>query len=1648
MITAKTFRIFLSSTFGDFQAEREALRARVWPILESRCQSHGAAFEVVDLRWGISEAEAMRHDTLRICLDEIALCQRLSPRPNFLMLIGDRYGWRPLPVEIPVEEFELLLTSCSDVDSELLHAWYRRDDNAVPAHFRLLPRDHEGVSARDWNREEALLKGVLHRASTSLGLTPDRMQHYFYSATHQEIVKGALSVSDAGKHVFAFFRDIEGLVDTDEASARFTDLSDGRRDLEAARLRAELRGQLRSVLPESHRFHYQCTWIQNEALPISTDHIDMLCADVEHALLAIIDQEFQAERRNPLDSEIAFHSAFAAERAIGFIGRQLELGQLIAFADTALEGKSDVRTQHNAPLIIHAPGGTGKSAFMASALQLLEERHPEAFVIRRFVGASPESVNLIQFLEGLLKEISRCYGQPETLPQGGLKELIEELPKRLAWATPQRPLILGIDALDQFTLSIETRFHRWLPLEIPCGVVSIISMLDGESYQMACRRYPDATQIALPRFTRGEGGELLDALLLADHPAYPGRRRSLTHLQRKVVLDAFERDGRPLYLSMAASIGRQWTSWDSPNFLPSSVEGLVEHIVMGLKEKHGERIIDRALAYLCASRYGLSDIEMRDLLWRDAGVRAEFNQRKNQGQPKVDALPPVIWSRIYSGLAPYLNVQSVDGALLHRFFHRVIAEAVARLTRERGAAVFHEQIADYFGSQPLRFGTSTERRLNRRRLMEQPWQLVAAGLIAEAEALLTEFDFAMAKCEAGKFNDLFEDFQRLGDAISKQGSRYSPVFSEWNSFVRTRGHLLRRGDELWPANRILLQIATEIADQSIVTKAADAWLTKSKVDWVWSRKRNRPSRLEECHLIAVLGGHADSVRKAQLLPDGRILSISDDGTLRLWDSRTGLPLVQMEGHSGSVVGAQWLSGRILSWGVDGDLRLWDGYSGAPILVMGGHRGWVLGVDVSSDGRVISWGEDGSKRVWNLDRGELLFVIEQTGLLGSYATFLENGKILSWSLTDLCLWDGQTGALLCEMRGHKQISNVKKLSNNRVLSWGGIPDTTVCIWDGNTGDALVKMWSNTSATLEVSDAQILTDNRIILLFDDGSFQSWDGLSELYFVEAQINEERRWFTKSLSPDRVLSWTLDGCINLFNAQNGRLLAKIEGSKNCFDEAHLMPDERILLCYKDGTLGLWAWQHSCSIFVIGRHGHRINGVEVFSEGRLLSWSNDGTLRIWDIQAGTKWAALDGPKQTIVGAKVADDGRVLTWSDKGSLQTWDAKTGRPLVRMSRDEIPIHRYYRPGIDANILYDGRILSWGDDNSIRLWNGHNGELLAEMEGHYNGVRGVLFVPSERFVSWSLYQTIHFWDWETGSSVGTIKVGESYSTQIDGVRLLDNGRLVAWSDKELRLFDCANGALLAVMEGHTDKINGIHDGSLGGSLLSWSVDGTLRVWDADGGEELWVSAEHPSSEGGISGVECVGEGIVSWSSDGTLCLWREHKYRYRFVCEMKHPSPTLKNVQIWTGRSILSQCWDGVVCLWDPACGRNVATIHVGDGDTIINDVRFLADGRLTYLSEDGTLSLWDGQSGEFLSSYPQWSWVNKIPDIALTDDIDEIAIAKRFNDVWVCVKDQEILFVEQNAKWSTRWLADDVHLKAVGERCVLEKGQLQFLKIMNT
>jgi hypothetical protein len=101
MFKQRAIRVFLSSTFRDFSAERDLLVRQVFPALRAKLAERFVDLVDVDLRWGITEEEAERGEVLPICLAEID-----RSRPFFIGLLGERYGWIPPSNAYPAEVLE------------------------------------------------------------------------------------------------------------------------------------------------------------------------------------------------------------------------------------------------------------------------------------------------------------------------------------------------------------------------------------------------------------------------------------------------------------------------------------------------------------------------------------------------------------------------------------------------------------------------------------------------------------------------------------------------------------------------------------------------------------------------------------------------------------------------------------------------------------------------------------------------------------------------------------------------------------------------------------------------------------------------------------------------------------------------------------------------------------------------------------------------------------------------------------------------------------------------------------------------------------------------------------------------------------------------------------------------------------------------------------------------------------------------------------------------------------------------------------------------------------------------------------------------------------------------------------------------------
>lgn len=788
-MAARSFRLFLSSTFSDFRHERQALHRRTVPVLQQFCRERGAEFELVDLRWGISREAQREHRTLDICLGEIRRCRQLGLPPHFALLLGDRYGWEPLPASIDELVWQRLAVSAGD-DAALLDAHYERDLNAVPP-CRMLRRGPIDLADQD------RLLALLRRLADSAGLAPHERPPLFTSATHQEIIAGALALPAGTDLVSAYLRGIDGLPVGPEAGV-YADLADGWHNAAAHERLNALKAEVRAHLAPGQVHEFTASWHGSD---IGDEHLDAFCerfiADQQRLIERSLASHDRWEAEQSLDDR---HRAFGAARATVLHGRAAEIAHITDYTQAPAAG----------PLVVIGEGGIGKSALLHEAARAIEAAAPTAVVLLRFIGGVPGDERLEALLQGLIDSIHAACGETPPGPAIGFEALRSVFASALALGRVEKPLVLVIDGLDQLPAGDTVRELQWLPSPLPAAAHVILSTREGRLAD-AARRHASAELLTLTPLPAADASAMLQCLLLS-----AGRR--LTATQAVQVLDGAP--SLPLWLKLAFEEVRHWRSSDPGVALPHDIAALVRARIdsLAMPQNHGPQLVREAMALIAAGRFGLAESELAAALSRPRApqVWAEFGARSHHAWSEL-LLPQILWSRLYADLAPYLTGQASDGTVNYRYFHREFQQVVAAdfLAGAEGEAL-HARLADLFAepdgdalyrSCDASRATADSRAL--RRLGEQPWQLAQAGKRQELAALLNDLSFVTAKLAANRVADLMADIAELERLAGRAGHAVDP----WCRRLRAWRPLLEQADASWPAHRVLAQLLLEADPQ-------------------------------------------------------------------------------------------------------------------------------------------------------------------------------------------------------------------------------------------------------------------------------------------------------------------------------------------------------------------------------------------------------------------------------------------------------------------------------------------------------------------------------------------------------------------------------------------------------------------------------------------------------------------------------------------------------------------------------------------------------------------------------------------------------------------------------------------------------------------
>uniref|UniRef100_A0A1I8GX10 NACHT domain-containing protein n=1 Tax=Macrostomum lignano TaxID=282301 RepID=A0A1I8GX10_9PLAT len=460
----------------------------------------------------------------------------------------------------------------------------------------------------------------------------------------------------------------------------------------------------------------------------SPESLDTLTRDYVNAVTQLIDGRLRHQSEiptaDPLLAEVLQHAAACARYLTNFRGREAELAAVRRY----LAGPADnCEARCRLPLIVHGPSGSGKTSVMARAAASAvawaaeEEAVPDdpdrdadavagtatreppqpPLVLLRFLGTSPESSGIRRTLRSLTVQLAdllaqeEAAGQPAAPPPHSFNELVTAFNSLLERLGQRRRVLLFLDSLDQLDGS-DGAFHLgWLRTPLPPGVRMVLSALPDQRAGIlaACRsRFPDpASYVAVEPAGVPLCREILGSLLSQ-------RGRRLTEQQWAAVDAALAGCSLPIFATLLASRAAAWRSFHRPNplSLRSTVREAVCHVFDQLVATHGCVLTRHSLAYITASRNGLTESELEDLLSLDDEVLAEVIDT----YPRTGALrfPSIRWTKLRQAIGSHLADREADGARVLNWYHRQFKEAAEAyfLGDADFARRVHSDMADYF----------------------------------------------------------------------------------------------------------------------------------------------------------------------------------------------------------------------------------------------------------------------------------------------------------------------------------------------------------------------------------------------------------------------------------------------------------------------------------------------------------------------------------------------------------------------------------------------------------------------------------------------------------------------------------------------------------------------------------------------------------------------------------------------------------------------------------------------------------------------------------------------------------------------------------------------------------------------------------------
>lgn len=453
-------------------------------------------------------------------------------------------------------------------------------------------------------------------------------------------------------------------------------------------------------------------------------------------------------------------------------------------------------------------------------------------------------------------------------------------------------------------------------------------------------------------------------------------------------------------------------------------------------------------------------------------------------------------------------------------------------------------------------------------------------------------------------------------------------------------------------------------------------------------------------------GHSGTVQCLAPLSDTQVVSGSDDGSLRIWDTVNGRCIKELRDRQRTVRCLSVLQdGRIVAGFADSILKVWSPETNHSIQ-LNGHRGCINCVSALPDGRIVSGSEDSTLRVWDSISGECVLEFREHSSAVHCIDVLPDGTVASGSgyySNDDCVvwvWDSYTGACIKSYTDHSELVRCVCFLSEQIL-----------VSASNNAELRVRYWKNDSIKylergLEWTVCLQLmeTDKKVECIAGTGrgQLQVWNLLTGKHEYSVYAHRAKVNCLTSLPRNRVASGSDDGTIVVLDLSSKKITHVFKRhvqSVSCID----YHPAGYIISSSDNLLYFWSMESKEHIsrenFKAGCAVHKspIVKLKVLSDGRIVTCSTDGDVIAWDPVRFTA-KLISGNSGSFGGVIDLKESYFITAGRTDTLLCWNYRREELLRNYSSRKLD----YTHGTSTTAAFlDGRVVCGLNTGDIQIW-----------------------------------------------------------------------------------------------------------------------------------------------------------------------------------------------------------------------------------------------------------------------------------------------------------------------------------------------------------